>query len=400
MGQLRKTGKRRRRGARIALLGAIVAAALLAQPYAKDAWHMLGLQIERLGGPAVSDEAIGLEPSENGPAPGGSAIGDAGGVEASEGADAARADDTRQDDPGEGGQDDPEALGGRGEAEGETGEGGRDDSEALSMSDEAEGEDGEAGEDGGEDGGRAEAEPAGRQWEPVPQPKDYGYREYQDLYPELYASRPAEWSSSDMTVFLTFDDGPTAHTGQALDTLRDKGVKATFFVVGSSVRKLGPEGKDLLNRMVDEGHSLAIHCDVHDYRRIYASVEAFLADFNAAYELIYEATGVHADIYRFPGGSVNSFNGPVRDELIGEMERRGFTYYDWNLTAGDSSPNLTADSAYSNAVSKAGRKSRIILLMHDTKKQTVKALPRIIDRYRELGYSFECLTNEDKPITL
>jgi peptidoglycan/xylan/chitin deacetylase (PgdA/CDA1 family) len=152
--------------------------------------------------------------------------------------------------------------------------------------------------------------------------------------------------------------------------------------------------------MVDEGHSIAIHCDVHDYKRIYASVEAFLADFNAAYELVYDVTGMRVDIYRFPGGSVNSFNGAVRDELIAEMERRGFTYYDWNSTAGDSSPGLTADSAFRSAVSKAGRSNRIMLLMHDTKAPTVKALPRIIDKYAELGYSFECITNEDKPIRL
>lgn len=84
-------------------------------------------------------------------------------------------------------------------------------------------------------------------------------------------------------------------------------------------------------------------CGTHDrstfrisrLRKIYASVDAFLEDFNEAYEIVLEATGKAPDIYRFPGGSVNDYNEKARDDIIAEMDRRGFTYFDWNVDSND-----------------------------------------------------------------
>jgi peptidoglycan/xylan/chitin deacetylase (PgdA/CDA1 family) len=258
------------------------------------------------------------------------------------------------------------------------------------------------GKTGAGEGSEAEEAQEGEtnKWEAAPPYEGGSGGAWQELYPSLYAKRAEEWVIQEKTIFLTFDDGPTVYTGRVLDTLRDKGVKGTFFIVGNSVRGLGEPAKDILHRIVDEGHSLAIHCNVHEYKRIYASVEAFLDDFNSIYELIVETTGTQPDIYRFPGGSVNNFNGSIRDLLFDEMARRGFTYYDWNATSGDSSGKATAESAYWNCVSKIGKADRVILLMHDTKKASVDALPRVIDAYLEAGYRFARLTSEDKPITL
>jgi peptidoglycan/xylan/chitin deacetylase (PgdA/CDA1 family) len=242
------------------------------------------------------------------------------------------------------------------------------------------------------------AELVGKEERPDSPPPEY--RAYQDMYPEMYATLPDEWKIRDKAVYLTFDDGPTIYTEKVLDTLREKKVKATFFVVGASIVKQGEDGIRLLNRMADEGHTIAIHCNVHDYKQVYASVEAYLTDFNNVYTKIHEVTGIRADIYRFPGGSVNKFNKAVRDELFAEMDRRGFTYYDWNASSGDSSSKITPEAAFWNATSKAGKASRIILLMHDTKKASVDALADIIDRYAELGYTFMPLSNEEKPIKL
>jgi peptidoglycan/xylan/chitin deacetylase (PgdA/CDA1 family) len=237
-------------------------------------------------------------------------------------------------------------------------------------------------------------------WEPAPPRLWTEHRAYQELYPSLYAARSERWFTRNKTVYLSFDDGPTIYTARVLDTLKETGVEATFFIVGSSVTRLGEEGKALLRRMADEGHTIGVHCNVHDYERIYASVGAFLEDFNAAFNLIYEATGLKADIFRFPGGSVNNYNDRIRTALINEMARRGFTYYDWNASSGDTGNGLTEESAWRSAVSRAGRADRVILLMHDTKAPTAAALPRIIETYRDAGYSFARLTNADKPIVL
>ena len=50
---------------------------------------------------------------------------------------------------------------------------------------------------------------------------------------------------------------------------------------------------------------------------------------------IYEATGVKPQIFRFPGGSVSSYNVGIHQQLIAEMTRRGFVYFDWNVANGD-----------------------------------------------------------------
>jgi peptidoglycan/xylan/chitin deacetylase (PgdA/CDA1 family) len=237
-------------------------------------------------------------------------------------------------------------------------------------------------------------------WEPAPPRLWPEHRDYQELCPSLYVRRSERLFSRDKAVYLTFDDGPTIYTERILDTLKEHDVKATFFVVGSSVTRLGAEGEALLRRMAEEGHTIGVHCNVHDYKRVYASVEAFLDDFNAAFTLIGEITGLRPDIFRFPGGSVNDHNTEIGTALIDEMARRGFTYYDWNASSNDAGRGVTEDSAWRNAVSRAGIANRVILLMHDTKKPTAEALARIIVTYKSQGYDFARLTNVDKPITL
>ena len=135
----------------------------------------------------------------------------------------------------------------------------------------------------------------------------------------------------DNAVYLTFDDGPSARTDEILEILDKYGVKATFFVVGAN------EEGDLerMQKIVAAGHTLAIHSYSHDYKKIYASVEAYLEDFNQMFCQIYEATGVKPQIFRFPGGSVNSYNVGIHQQLIAEMTRRGFVYFDWNVANGD-----------------------------------------------------------------
>ena len=64
-------------------------------------------------------------------------------------------------------------------------------------------------------------------------------------------------------------------------------------------------------------------------------MEAYLDDFHEAWDIIYDATGIKTEIFRFPGGSVNDFNTETRDKIIQEMTRRGFRYYDWNVESGD-----------------------------------------------------------------
>lgn len=239
--------------------------------------------------------------------------------------------------------------------------------------------------------------------EPAPGPAEEGTQgperpAYQDLYPDLYA-RPHEWNSVDKkkVCYLTFDDGPSARTPEVLKILEEYGVKATFFVVGKDTE----QSKQWLRDIAEAGHTIGVHSFTHDYREIYSSVEDYLDDFAKEYALIEEVTGIPPQIFRFPGGSINAYNGHIYQEIVAEMTRRGFVYFDWNRQSGDAVRNSPSAAVLTrNALDKLGTSSRVILLMHDSRSHanTVSSLPAVIEGYQNAGYTLEALTPEVRPI--
>jgi peptidoglycan/xylan/chitin deacetylase (PgdA/CDA1 family) len=221
--------------------------------------------------------------------------------------------------------------------------------------------------------------------------------DYQKMYPDLHVKPAKAQIAESKTVYLTFDDGPSARTGEILDILKNENIKATFFIIGRE----GENEKELMKRIVNEGHTLGIHTYSHVYTDIYKSVDSYLTDFNKTYDLIYDTTGVKPEIFRFPGGSINKYSSLIYEEIIAEMLRRGFTYYDWNASSGDATVKASTDSVYYNAIQSSGNKDRVVLLMHDSiaKTYTVAALPKIIEFYKSKGYQFASITNEVRPIT-
>jgi len=219
---------------------------------------------------------------------------------------------------------------------------------------------------------------------------------YQDDYPELYVEKstfvPEE--SDRPIVYLTFDDGPSANTEIVLDILKANDIKATFFVVNSNIEA----HQHLYKRIVDEGHSLGIHTYSHQYTQIYSSVDAYLADFNNIFQKVYELTGIKPTIFRFPGGSINTYNQNFYTELAAEMLRRGFTYYDWNVSSGDAGITYTSAAIQNAVVTGCLNKQRSIVLMHDssTKGATAGALQNIINALKDT-HEFRPLNNSVEP---
>lgn len=220
---------------------------------------------------------------------------------------------------------------------------------------------------------------------------------YQKLFPELNVERATSYKSIDSKViYLTLDDGPFAMSSRYLDLLKKHDVKATFFVVGRGDRA----NKARIKRMADEGHTVAAHSYTHKYNKIYASVGEFLHDFKQINDLIVSATGKKPDIFRFPGGSVNIYNKDTCRQIIEEMQRRGYTYYDWSISSGDTAKNATAKTTEENVMNKIARTPHKIILMHEGKADTLAALENIIVKLKKKGYRFEGLTNEIQPIHL
>ncbi len=195
------------------------------------------------------------------------------------------------------------------------------------------------------------------------------------------------------TMYLTFDDGPSEeNTTAVLDILKEKGIKATFFLVGENVNK-HPE---VARRIVEEGHTIGIHCNRHVYEDLYASVDSYLEDFQKAYDTVYEVTGVEVVLFRFPGGSINSYNKAVYEDIIQEMESRGFIYFDWNASLEDAARNTTPEKLLQNARNSVMGRKRVVMLAHDILYNTTQCLEELLDSFPE--YKMEPLTPEVDPI--
>ena len=196
-------------------------------------------------------------------------------------------------------------------------------------------------------------------------------------------------------IFLTFDDGPSTNiTPGILDILKEKNIKATFFVLNYN-----EEEEQLIKREYEEGHTIGIHGYSHDYSTIYESEEAYMENITKLKEKIKESTGCDTTITRFPGGSSNTiskFNPGIMSRLTKLVLENGYKYFDWNVSSEDAVGAETSEELYNNVINGLSKDKRNFVLMHDfTKNEAIlEALPKIIDYGMENGYVFEKITDE------
>ncbi len=199
-------------------------------------------------------------------------------------------------------------------------------------------------------------------------------------------------------VYLTFDDGPSGNTGEILDILAAYNVKATFFVVGKTEEKYQP----LYKRIVEEGHTLAMHSYSHKYNEIYQSKESYIEDLSKLQEFLYETTGVWCRYCRFPGGSSNTVSRVDMHELIDYLDEQDMTYFDWNVSSGDaSSAYISPEAIVRNSTARLGEFDEAIILLHDAvdKSSTVQALPELIEKIQAMeDTKIVPITDETEPI--
>ena len=188
-------------------------------------------------------------------------------------------------------------------------------------------------------------------------------------------------------IYLTFDDGPGAYTSALLDVLAKHNVKATFFVTCAG-------SDDMVVREYDEGHSVALHTCSHNYSSIYSSPDAYFEDLAAVQNRVKNLTGYTSKLIRFPGGSSNTIStrydggSRIMSYLAREVENRGFTYFDWNVTSGDAAGVTTPEGVYERVVNALKPGGSSVVLQHDIKGYSVDAVENIILFGKEHGYIF------------
>lgn len=207
-----------------------------------------------------------------------------------------------------------------------------------------------------------------------------------------------EKSEEGRRVYLTFDDGPSSNTGQILDILAEYDVKATFFVVGKPEERY----QSLYKRIVEEGHTLAMHSYSHKYNEIYQSKESYVEDLTKLQEFLYETTGVWCRYCRFPGGSSNTVSRVDMHELIAYVEEQDMSYFDWNISSGDASTAyISAETIVKNSTARLQEFSDAMILLHDAaeKNTTVQALPELIEKIQAMeDTKIVPITDDTEPI--
>lgn len=182
-------------------------------------------------------------------------------------------------------------------------------------------------------------------------------------------------------VAITFDDGPDAKwTPKILDILKERNVKAAFFMVGNKME----DNPDLVRRIVAEGHEVGIHTYYHpDIAAI--SAERARLEFNATQRLLEKITGRSTLLFRPP---YNADSRPANEAgIIPVQVAQGLGY----LTVGHSlDPKDWQKPGAEELVErvKAGRAFGRVILLHDAggdRRQTVEALPAILDYLETRG---------------
>lgn len=189
-------------------------------------------------------------------------------------------------------------------------------------------------------------------------------------------------------IYLTFDDGPSSHTPYLLDVLAKYNVKATFFVVNNAFL-------DTVARIAQEGHTVALHSSSHNYRSIYTSEEAYFADLYALQQRVHEICGVTPTLLRFPGGTSNTvsrYNPGIMTRLTQLVTEKGFRYFDWNVDSKDAGGATSADAVARNVINGISGKNVSVVLQHDIKGYSVRAVEQIIVWGLSNGYTFLPLT--------
>jgi peptidoglycan/xylan/chitin deacetylase (PgdA/CDA1 family) len=194
--------------------------------------------------------------------------------------------------------------------------------------------------------------------------------------------------SDHKVVSLTFDDGPNpGATPRILDALADKGVHATFFILGSHAERW-PE---LVRRISEEGHQIGNHGYFH--RKLHFKSPFYVSrDIRLGLRAIRRAGAPAPRYFRAPHGFRSPWTTPIASSY-------GERTVGWSLGVWDSDrPGV--DEIVRRTLE--GVEPGSIVLLHDgdgynpdgDRMQTAAAVPHIIDRLKDQGYGFATLPTE------
>lgn len=203
-----------------------------------------------------------------------------------------------------------------------------------------------------------------------------GARRFNNAYSQYNAT--AMNQTEEKVITLTFDEGyENGFTPAILDTLKEKGVKAVFFIVQDYAERQ-PE---LVQRMIDEGHTIGNHSANH-YSMPELSVEDMKNEVMQMHEYVLEHFGVQMTYFRPPKGEYSELSLAVTADCGYKTVLWSFAYADWNT---DNQPD--PDESLRKMIDRLHPGA--IYLLHAVSETNAQVLGDFIDAARDAGYTFK-----------
>lgn len=200
----------------------------------------------------------------------------------------------------------------------------------------------------------------------------------------IFKNRIWEGPADEKAIYLTFDDGPIPEvTPWVLDQLKSFNAKATFFCIGENVQK-HPE---IFKKIIAEGHKVGNHTFNHFNGWKTSTPEYVLNTLKARQIIEKNLPGKEPAknaLFRPPYGRIKS-------KQVRELQKRDFRIIMWSNLSMDYS-QISSEKCLQNVLKNA--KSGNIIVFHDSlkaQKNLTKVLPRVLEHFSVLGYSFKSL---------
>ena len=182
-------------------------------------------------------------------------------------------------------------------------------------------------------------------------------------------------------VAITFDEGPSSYTSQIVDILKEKGVKATFFLSGDAVEANAAAAKTLADAGMELGSNSYSDTDLSKM-----SGDELRQQIQRGFDAIKSATGEDVHLLRAPYATFSLENWAETMDMLSAV-------VSWNVDSGDWL--LPGANQIVEDVCGSVRSGNIILLTDNaaTGEQSVEALPALIDRLQDEGYTLVTLSD-------
>ncbi|MBU2950488.1 polysaccharide deacetylase family protein [Tamlana agarivorans] len=189
--------------------------------------------------------------------------------------------------------------------------------------------------------------------------------------------------TSEKTIYLTFDDGPTPEiTPWTLEALKKHEAKATFFCIGNNIE----EHPNILQDILKDGHAIGNHTFNH-VKGWNTKTSDYIAEVIKTQGIMDSKihTTKSANLFRPPYGRIKPSQGK-------KLLALHYKIIMWDILSFDWEQSVSPEACLNNVVSQATNGS--IIVFHDSVKASRNmqyALPKVLEYYSKKGFSFKAL---------